>query len=321
MIWTGGVDALDLVAACEIHGATCAVWANQIVQGVLLGGYYAILATGLSLLFGVMRIVNLAHGDLAVLAAFALWWLHDHQGWSPFTGLAVVIPGMALVGWALHRTILERSLRSGELTPVLATFGLAIVLQNLLFQGFGADVRSLDIGTLAYDSWRITDEIYIGHLPVLILVTAVALLAVLQLFLSRAPLGRAIRATAQDPDTAELVGINSRAVYATAAAIAVATAAIAGMFLGTRGSFEPYTGPNQLLFGFEAVVIGGLGSLWGTLLGGIVLGVSQSIGAQLNPQWQILAGHVVFLAVLGFRLMRAALAGRGGLRAAFGMGS
>lgn len=294
-------------------------WANQIIQGIFLGGYYAILATGLSLLFGVMRIVNLAHGDLAVLAAFALYWLHDHYGMSPFVGLLLVVPLMAVVGWLLQRTIFERSLRGGELTPILATFGLAIVLQNLLFQGYGADVRSLDIGSLAYDSWKITDEIYIGHISVVILITAVVLLGVLQLFFSYAPLGRAIRATAQDPDTAELVGINSRAVYAVAAAIAIGTVAIAGAFLGMRSTFDPYTGPNQLLFGFEAVVIGGMGSLWGTLIGGIVLGVSQTIGAQLNPQWPILAGHLVFLSVLGFRVIRASVEGRGGVRAALGM--
>jgi branched-chain amino acid transport system permease protein len=276
-------------------------WVNQVVQGVLLGGYYAILATGLSLLFGVMRIVNLAHGDLAILGAFALWWLHDHQGLSPFQGLLVVVPAMALLGWVLQRTILERSLRAGELTPVLATFGLAIVIQNLLFEGFGADVRSLDIGELAYESWRITDEIYIGHLPVLILVTAVVLLGVLQLFLSRTPLGRSIRATAQDPDTAELVGINSRAVYAAAAGIAIGTATIAGAFYGMRTTFDPYAGPNQLLFAFEAVVIGGLGSLWGTLVGGVILGVSQTVGNQINPAYQVLAGHLVFLVVLAFR--------------------
>lgn len=296
-------------------------WANQVIQGIFLGGYYAILATGLSLLFGVMRIVNLAHGDLAVLAAFALYWLHDHYGLSPFVALLIVVPLMAVVGWLLQRTIFERSLRAGELTPILATFGLAIVLQNLLFQGYGADVRSLDIGSLAYDSWKITDQIYIGHISVVILVTAVVLLGVLQLFLTYAPLGRAIRATAQDPDTAELVGINSRAVYAVAAAIAIGTVAIAGAFLGMRSTFDPYTGPNQLIFGFEAVVIGGMGSLWGTLIGGIVLGVSQTIGAQLNPQWPLLAGNLVFLAVLGFRVIRASIDGRGGLRAALGMGT
>jgi branched-chain amino acid transport system permease protein len=294
------------------------IWVNQVVQGILLGGYYALLATGLSLLFGVMRIINLAHGDLAVVGTFLIWWLHD-QGLSVPAALAIMVPAMAMLGVVLQRALLERSLRGGVLLPLLTTFGLAIVLQNLLFEKFGADIRSIDIGSLAYDGWKITDEIYVGHLPVLILVVAVVLLGSLQVFLSRAPLGRAMRATAQDPDTAELVGVNARAVYLAAAAIAVATAGLAGMFLGMRATFDAYVGPAQLIYAFEAVVIGGLGSLWGTLLGGIVIGVAQTVGAQLDPQWSILSGHVVFLAVLSARLLSGALAARGGFRAALGL--
>ena len=294
------------------------IWVNQIVQGILLGGYYALLAAGLSLLFGVMRIINLAHGDLTVVAAFAIWWLNDRTGISVFYALLIVVPVMGVVGAVLQRAILERSLRSGILVPLLATFGLAIVAQNLLFEKFGADTRALDIGSLAYDSWKITDQLYVSHLAVLIFVVAVALLGGLQLFLSRTSLGRAIRATAQDPDTAELVGVNSRRVYAIAAAIAVGTAAVAGAFLGMRATFDPYTGPIQLIYAFEAVVIGGTGSLWGTLVGGIVLGVSQAVGAQLDPQWPILTGHLVFLAVLAARLLRTGIEGRGGLRILLG---
>jgi branched-chain amino acid transport system permease protein len=294
------------------------IWVNQIVQGVLLGGYYALLATGLSLLFGVMRIINLAHGDLAVLGAFLLWWLHD-RGVSVAAAVVIMLPAMALLGVVLQRVLLERSLRGGVLLPLLTTFGLAIVIQNLLFEQFGADTRSIDIGSLAFDGWRITDEIYVGHLPVLIFGVAVVLLGGLQLFLSRAPLGRAMRATAQDPDTAELVGVNARAVYLAAASIALATAGLAGMFLGMRATFDAYVGPTQLIYAFEAVVIGGLGSLWGTLLGGVVIGVAQTVGAQLDPQWSILAGHLVFLAVLGARLLSGAVANRGGYRAALGL--
>jgi branched-chain amino acid transport system permease protein len=295
------------------------IWVNQIVQGILLGGYYAVLACGLSLMFGVMRIINLAHGDLAVLGAFLVFVLSEH-GLSPWAALAVVLPAMAVLGWALQRTILERSLRSGVLTPLLTTFGLAIVIQNLLFEKFGANERSLFpyIGKLGYDSWTITSEIRVAKLYVLIFVVAVVLLGGLQLFLKRAPLGRALRATAEDPDTAELVGVNSKAVYAFAAAIAVATAALAGAFLGMRSSFDPYSGSQQLIFAFEAVVIGGLGSLWGTLLGGIVLGVSQNIGAQINPQWFLLAGNVVFLAILAARLLLAGIGARGGIRTILG---
>lgn len=294
------------------------IWVNQVVQGILLGGYYALLATGLSLLFGVMRIINLAHGDLAVVGLFLLWWLHD-QGLSVPAALAVMLPAMALAGVVLQRALLERSLRSGVLVPLLTTFGLAIVMQNLLFEKFGADIRSVDVGAFAYNGWKITDEIYVGHLPVVTFCVAVVLLGALQLFLSRAPLGRSMRATAQDPDTAELVGVNARAVYLVAAAIAVATAGLAGAFLGMRTTFDAYVGPTQLIYAFEAVVIGGLGSLWGTLFGGIVIGVAQTVGAQIKPQYSILAGHLVFLAVLGWRLVNGAIAARGGFRAALGL--
>jgi len=265
-----------------------------------------------------MRIINLAHGDLAIVGTFLVWWLHDH-GVSVWAAVAIMLPATALLGAVLQGVMLERSLRAGVLVPLLTTFGLAIVVQNLLFEKFGADIRSIDIGDLAFNGWKITDQIYLGHLPVLIFGFAVVLLGGLQLFLSRAPLGRAMRATAQDPETAELVGVNARAVYLAAAAIALATAGLAGAAFGMRATFDAYAGPTQLIYAFEAVVIGGLGSLWGTLAGGIVIGVAQTIGAQLDPQWSILTGHLVFLAVLGARLARGALASRGGFRAALGM--
>lgn len=295
------------------------IWVNQVVQGILLGGYYAVLAAGLSLMFGVMRIINLAHGDLAVLGAFFVFLLSKH-GLSPWVALAIVLPAMGVAGWALQRGMLERSLRAGQLTPLLATFGLLIVIENLLFEKFGPDERSLFpyIGKLGYDSWTITNDVIVGKIYVLILAVAVFLLAGLQVFLARTPLGRALRATAEDPETAELVGVDSRRVYAFAAAIAVATAALAGAFLAMRSSFNPYSGSQQLIFAFEAVVIGGIGSLWGTLTGGIVLGIAQNIGAQLNPQWFLLAGHLVFLAVLALRLLVATLGGGWELRAILG---
>ena len=296
------------------------IWLNQVVTGVLLGGYYALLASGLSLMFGVMRIINLAHGDLAILGAFFTFLVADRTGWSPFAALIVVLPAMAGIGWILQRTMFERSLRSGVLVPLLTTFGLAIVIENLLFEKYGAHTRSLgpQIGNLAFDSWQITGQIFIGHLSALIFVVAVGVLGVLHLILRRTPVGRALRATAEDADTAELVGVNSRAVYAVAAGISVAIAGLAGVFLAMRSSYDPYSGPLQLIFAFEAVVIGGIGSLWGTLAGGIVLGVAQNIGAQLNPEWQILAGHVVFLAILGARLVLTAIGDRGGLAVVLG---
>ncbi|MBU6439858.1 MAG: branched-chain amino acid ABC transporter permease [Betaproteobacteria bacterium] len=277
---------------------------NQIIQGVLLGGYYAILASGLSFLFGVMRIVNLAHGSLVVLAGYLIFSACKHLGVDVPVAVLMVMPVMALLGWALNRLLLQRSLRGGMLVPILATFGLSIVVDNLLFQSFGADTRSLapNIGSLSYDSWQIVGDLYVSKLDVMTFGTAVAVLGALQLVLSRTGIGRAIRATAEDPDAVNLIGIDSRMVYSAASAIALLLITVAALFLGMRSTFAPYAGQAQLLFAFETVVIGGTGSLWGTLLGGIVLGVSQSIGAQINPIGFLIAGHVVFLAILVLRV-------------------
>ena len=296
---------------------------NQIIQGILLGGYYALIACGLSFMFSVMRIINLAHGSLAVLSAFALWVLADRYDIPPFLGLLIVVPGMAVIGWALQRFLLERSARGGALLPILTTFGLAIVIDNVLFEQFGADTRSLApfIGSLSYDSWEWPGSIFVGKLAVIIFVTAVILLGGLQLFLTRTGLGRSIRATSEDPDTAGLVGVDSRRAMAIAAAIAMVTVGLAGAFLGMRATFDPYAGATQLLFAFEAAVIGGAGSLWGTLVGGIVLALAQTLGAKIHPQGFLIGGHLAFLIVLFVRLYTSGLGLRGLLRLSAGKAS
>ncbi|CAB3799269.1 branched-chain amino acid ABC transporter permease [Pararobbsia alpina] len=280
-------------------------WVNQILQGVLLGGFYALLACGVSFMFGVMRIINLAHGSLAVVAAYGVFWLAERYDMNPFVGLAIAIPAMAVLGWLLHRLILERSARAGELVPILATFGLAVVLDNSLFVTFGADTRSLApyIDTLAYDGIDIAGMNF-GHLSLLTFGVAVVLLGGLQLMLKHTSMGRKIRAVADDASTAQLVGVNAFAVNAFASAIAMGTVAIAGAFLALRATVDPYAGGPQLIFAFEAVMIGGIGSLWGTLGGGIALGVAQSLGAKVHSQGFLIAGHVLFLLVLFARLVR-----------------
>jgi branched-chain amino acid transport system permease protein len=277
---------------------------NTIIQGVLLGGYYALIAAGLSFMFSVMRIINLAHGSLAVLAAYALFALAQYFGISPFLGLLIVLPAMAGLGFLLQRFVLDRALRAGQLVPILATFGLAIVIDNALFEAFGANTRSLSnyIGTLSYDSIELPGGIYVGELSVGIFILAIAVLGGLQLFLSFTSYGRAIRATSEDPDTAGLVGINARMATAIASAIALATVGLAGAALGMRGTFDAYTGASQLLFAFEAAVIGGAGSVWGTLLGGIILALAQALGAKVSPLGFLIAGHGVFLVVLFVRI-------------------
>ena len=277
---------------------------NTIIQGVLLGGYYALIAAGLSFMFSVMRIINLAHGSLAVLAAYALFVLAQNFGISPFLGLVIVLPGMALLGFLLQRFVLDRAMRGGQLVPILATFGLAIVIDNALFEGFGANTRSLSnyIGTLSYDSIELPGGIYVGELAVGVFGLAIVVLGGLQLFLSFTPYGRAIRATSEDPDTASLVGINARMATAVASAIALATVGLAGAALGMRATFDAYTGASQLLFAFEAAVIGGAGSVWGTLIGGIVLALAQTLGAKVSPLGFLIAGHGIFLVVLFARI-------------------
>jgi branched-subunit amino acid ABC-type transport system permease component len=275
-------------------------WVNAVLHGVLLGGLYALFACGLSLMFGVMRIINLAHGDIAVLGAFIVWEIATQAHLSPFLALIPALPVMLLLGYLLQRTVLERSLRSGVLTPLLTTFGLAIVLQNAMLQIFSSDPKSLSpmlIG-LSTGGWRLTGQLSVPYLGVLILGLAVLVLGGLQYLLQRTAFGREMRATAQDPDTAALVGVPASSVYARATAIAVATATLAGAFLALHTSVTASSGPTQLIFAFEAVVIGGLGSLWGTLGGGIVLGIAQTIGANIDPQYSILAGHLVFLIIL-----------------------
>lgn len=277
---------------------------NTIVQGVLLGGYYALIAAGLTFMFSVMRIVNLAHGSLAVLAAYLLFALAKTFGVSPFLGLLFVLPVMAVIGFLLQRLVLDRSLRAGPLVPILATFGLAIVIDNTLFEIFGANTTSLApfIGTLSYDAFELPGNLFVGVLPVYIFITAILVLGGLQWMLSFTEIGRAIRATAEDPETAGLVGINAKRVTAVATSIAMVTLGIAGLALGLRGTFDGYAGGAQLLFAFEAAVIGGAGSVWGTLFGGIILALAQSLGARVSPLGFLIAGHAVFLIVLFIRI-------------------
>jgi branched-chain amino acid transport system permease protein len=276
-------------------------WVNAVVQGILLGGLYALFATGLSLMFGVMRIVNLAHGDLSVLAAFLAFALIDAMRLNAFVTLIAVVPAMAALGWLLQRYLLQRSLGAGPLAPLLVTFGLSIVLQNVLLEVFSPDSRALDIGKLGTAGLRLSGSLSVGWFGLLCLGVAVAVLVGLRLFLSHTAFGRAMRATGDDQETVQLMGIDHRRVYAAATAIAFATLAVAGVLFGMRTTFDPSIGPARLIFAFEAVVIGGLGNLWGTLAGGIVLGVAQTVGAQISPAYSILAGHVVFLAVLVLR--------------------
>jgi branched-chain amino acid transport system permease protein len=277
-------------------------WANTILQGVLLGGLYALFAAGLSLIFGVMRLVNIAHGDLIVLAAYLALVVTATLGIGPLASLLVVVPLMAAIGYALQRLLLNRTLGEDLLPPLLVTFGLSVIIQNGLLELFSADSRRLQAGPIEVASLDLAGSgLAVGLLPLLQFVLAVAVIAGLQALFYRTALGRAFRATSDDQAVAQLMGLDNRHVFALAMALSLAVVALAGVLLAVRTNFDPSIGPARLIFGFEAVIIGGLGSLWGTLAGGVLLGVAQAVGAKLDPGWQILAGHLLFLLVLAVR--------------------
>jgi branched-chain amino acid transport system permease protein len=278
-------------------------WVNAVIQGILTGGLYALFACGLSLMFGVMKVVNLAHGDLATVAGYVgvgvIAATHMPFLWS----VPVVVLIMAALGYVLQRSMIQAAITRGELITLIVTFGLSIVIENGLLQFFTADTRGIGVGSsLIGASFSIGSQIQIAWLDVVIFGLAVVVLLGLQFFLSSSKYGRLIRAVADDREAAQLSGADYRHVFGIAAGVAFATVALAGISYGMTTVIDPTTGTDTiLLFAFAAVVIGGLGSLWGTLIGGIVLGVAQQIGAQINISYELLAGYVVFLAVLVVR--------------------
>jgi len=276
------------------------IWIDSLIQGILLGGLYALFAAGLSLVFGIMRLVNLAHGDLIVFSAYITLAFVSLLGLHPFVAAFVAAPVMFCIGWLLQRLVLNRVLGPDILPPLLVTFGLSIVLQNALLETWSADSRRLSVGALETASLSL-GPITVGVLPVMTFITAILVIVVLNQISFKTELGRAFRATSDDPVTAQLMGIRPNSIFATAMGLAMVIAVIAALYLGIRANFDPSIGPARLIYAFEAVIIGGLGSLWGTLLGGIIIGVAQTIGATINPEWQILAGHIAFLVVLSIK--------------------
>lgn len=277
------------------------VWVNTILQGVMLGGLYGLFAMGLSLIFGVMRLLNIAHGDFIILSAYLGLIVSQMLGLHPLIAPLVVVPLMALLGYWLQRSFLNRTVGQNLLAPLLVTFGFSIIIQNLLLEIFTADNQMLSTGSLGTASLNLTPDISIGVLPLANFVIAFWVLGGLQVLFYRTSLGRTLRATSDDAEVASLMGIDVKHVYAIAMAISFAVIAIAGALVSVRTTFDPTSGPTRLLYAFEAVIIGGLGNLWATLLGGVVLGIAQTVGAQINPNWQTLSGHLVFLLVLMLR--------------------
>lgn len=275
-------------------------WINAIIQGTLLGGLYALFAAGLSLIFGVMRLVNIAHGDLIVLGAYLGLSTTLVLGIHPLMALLIVVPLMAGIGYVLQRGILNQTLGTDILPPLLVTFGLSVIIQNGLLELYTADPQKMNAGSLEIASVPL-GSLSVGVLPLLTFIIAVVVIGGLQWIFYRTALGRAFRTVSDNQDIAQLMGLNRRHIYGLAMALALAVTAVAAILLGIRTSFDPSIGGGRLIFGFEAVIIGGLGNIWGTLVGGVILGVAQTVGANINPGWQLLSGHIVFLIILAIR--------------------
>ncbi|SDX07187.1 branched-chain amino acid ABC transporter permease [Roseicitreum antarcticum] len=275
-------------------------WFDALIQGILLGGMYAQYALGMALMFGVMRIVNVSHGDLVILLSLIGISLASSFGLGPFTVMVALVPLAVAMGWLLQKAVLNKVVGDDPLPSLIATFGLSIALQNMMLQIWSANSRSLPGGGIESASIQL-GSIYVGLLPVIVLAFATALTWGLDLMLKRTRFGRALRAASADVEAASMTGINARAVYASATAIAVGILGFAAVFQSLRSTVAPADGAAQLIYAFEAVIIGGMGSVWGAFIGSMVLGISQAIGFRIDPGFGILAGHIVFLLVLATR--------------------
>jgi len=274
---------------------------ETIIQGLLLGGLYCLFSLGLSLMFGVMRLTNIAQGDLIVAGGFLAISIAPLVGGNVLLTCTILLPLAFVIGYLLQRYVLNQTLGRDPLPSLVVTFGLSIVIQNVLLEVYSANPQSLSAGELTTNSFQITETLFIGQLPTLIFVVAVACTTSMQLLFDKTSLGRAFRAVSDDKEVAELMGLNSGRVYAIATAIAFALIALAGLFQAMRTTVAPSDGPSLLLYAFESVIIGGMGSFWGTFVGALVLGVAQQVGFKFDPGWGVWFGHLVFLVVLLFR--------------------
>jgi len=271
-----------------------------ILQGLLLGGLYALFALGQSLMFGVMRLTNTSQGEFIILGGFFAISTVAATGLSPGLGLLVLIPLAFLAGYALQRFVLNYTLGRDPLPSLVVTFGLSIIIQNFLLEVYSADPKSLEAGSIALASFSVSD-ITVGILPLLTFGIALLATMLLQALFSYTSLGRSFRAVSDDREAAQLMGLKPAIVYAQATGIAFMLIALAGGLQAMRTTIAPADGPLLLLFAFEAVIIGGMGSFWGTLVGALLLGLTQQIGFRLDPGWGIWFGHLMFLVVLVIR--------------------
>jgi branched-chain amino acid transport system permease protein len=270
---------------------------ETLLNGLMLGALYALFGLGLSLSLGVMRMINIAHGDLIVVGAYCTSVAMQLSGLGPLASIVLVMPVMFALGWLLQTVLLNRVIGRGPLPPLLLTFGLSIVLQNLLREIFTADTRSLRAGDIAQLGFNV-GGVSIGILPLLSAAASIVLLGATHWLIGHTHLGRQARAVSDDPSTARLVGVDDRRFFAVVTGFIFATIGIAAVLYAIRTPFSPSAGPERLLYSFETVVLGGLGNIWGTFLGGLIIGVAQLFGTKISSGLGPFFGHLVFLAAL-----------------------
>ena len=275
-------------------------WVNDILQGIFLGGAYALTAVGLSLMFGVMRMVNLAHGDLAVCGTYLATTVMAAFGVPLWVAMLIMVPLAFLLGLVLQLSLFGRALRSGTTAPLLVTFGLSVIIENLLLQTYSANTRGVPAGSLDVAAVHL-GGLVLPWLAMLKLILALVVIGGLSVLLRYTAWGRRVRATSDDQAIARLQGIRVRPLFASVTGIAIAAAALAGTLNAVTTGVYPTLGALTLIFAFEAVIIGGLGSLWGTLLGGMVLGITQVVVSQVSVPYALLASQLLFLVVLAVR--------------------
>ena len=274
---------------------------EPLINGILLGGLYSVIGIGLSMIFGIMRQVNLAHGELMILSSYLGLVFLQLLGLHPLLTLFLVLPATFILGYLIQTFLFNRVLEKGMEPFLMISFGLSIILQNVLLLTFTPDARSLKTDLVIQS----VDVYGLFHVPVIYLIDftgSLLVIGLLHLFMKRTYLGWAIRASADDLSASKLMGIHTRRIYAMAMGIATATAAISGVLVGMTFTFYPHSGTQYLIIAFGVVIIGGMGSLLGTFLGGLILGIAQLVGAQLlGPGFQLLGGYLILLIVLTIR--------------------
>ena len=270
---------------------------QTIINGILLGGLFAVLGVGMTIIFGIVKLTNLAHGEFVILGAFCSTLLMEALNVDPILTLIITIPLMFIIGMVLQSVLINRVMLRGSEPALLVTFGLSIILQDAMLLLFTADARKMNV-SYTNSTISLPGGLYIPVLDLVLLIISLITILVLTLFLRRTYMGRAIRDTSDDTVAAALMGVSIKKSYAVAMGIAMATAAVAGLCVGMRWTFYPSSGGEYLLRAFGVVVIGGMGSIPGALVGGLVFGLAQVIG---GANYGLLASYVVLIIMLAVR--------------------